>query len=44
MEACREGTADLFIGYGGVVVRENIAAKADWFTMKIEQLLNAMKA
>eukprot|EP00798_Chlamydomonas_sp_ICE-L_P024585 gene24585-10198_t len=44
MEARLEGAADLFIGYGGVVVRENIADKADWYIMKIEQLLEAMKA
>ena len=29
MEARLEGAADLFIGYGGVVERKNIAEKAD---------------
>lgn len=38
MEARLEGAAELFIGYGGVVLRNNIAEKADWYITKIQQL------
>jgi hypothetical protein len=29
--------------YGGVVVRQNIAAKADWYIMEIQQFTDAVK-
>ena len=29
--------------YGGVVVRENIAAKADWYIMDIQQIIDALQ-
>lgn len=37
-----EGAACLFVGYGGVVVRGNIAAAADWYVMRIEDLTEAL--
>ncbi|GIL65429.1 hypothetical protein Vafri_19184 [Volvox africanus] len=43
MEARLEGAASLFIGYGGVVVRKNIAEKADWYIMDIQQLIDALQ-
>mmetsp|Transcript_21056 Transcript_21056/g.58496 ORF Transcript_21056/g.58496 Transcript_21056/m.58496 type:complete len:275 (-) Transcript_21056:455-1279(-) len=44
LEARLEGVASLFVGYGGVVARPNIAAKADWYIMDIQQLIDAFKA
>lgn len=29
--------------YGGVVVRPNIAAKADWYIMSIQQFIDALE-
>ncbi|GLI63668.1 hypothetical protein VaNZ11_006706 [Volvox africanus] len=43
MEARLEGAASLFVGYGGVVVRKNIAEKADWYIMDIQQLIDALQ-
>ncbi|GLC47214.1 hypothetical protein PLESTB_001457900 [Pleodorina starrii] len=43
MEARLEGAACLFVGYGGVVVRKNIAEKADWYIMDIQQLTDVLK-
>jgi phosphoserine phosphatase len=42
-EAKQPGGADAFIGYGGTVYRENIAERADWYVMKIEEITNALK-
>lgn len=42
LEARQPGGADIFIGYGGVVFRENIAQQADWYVMDIQEILNAM--
>ena len=42
-EAKQPGGADAFIGYGGTVFRENIAERADWYVMKIEEITNALK-
>lgn len=42
LEARQEGGADLFIGYGGVVQRPSVAAGADWYIYKIQQLLDAL--
>lgn len=44
LEARLEGAASLFIGYGGVVVRQNVAAKADWYIMDIQQMIDALAA
>lgn len=43
LEARLEGAACLFIGYGGVVVRPNVASKADWYIMDVQQLIDALK-
>ncbi|GFR47109.1 hypothetical protein Agub_g8794 [Astrephomene gubernaculifera] len=43
-EARVEGAASLFIGYGGVVVRKNVAEKADWFIMDIQQMIDVLKS
>eukprot|EP00955_Chlamydomonas_euryale_P106916 365734-Chlamydomonas_euryale.AAC.24 len=37
------GGADLFIGYGGVVVRETVKAEADWFVTDYAVLEAALK-
>ena len=29
--------------YGGVVVRQNVAAKADWYIMDIQQMIDALE-
>lgn len=42
LEARLDGAASLFIGYGGVVVRPNVAAKADWYIMDIQQMIGAL--
>lgn len=39
-----EGAACLFIGYGGVVVRDNIAAAADWYVHRIDDMTKALLA
>ncbi|XP_076286769.1 phosphoserine phosphatase [Lasioglossum baleicum] len=36
--------ADLFIGYGGVVVRESVRSGSEWFVTNFDQLLNALDA
>lgn len=36
------GAADMFIGYGGVVERANIAAAADWYVYQIQPLIDAL--
>ncbi|KAL6759617.1 phosphoserine phosphatase [Haematococcus lacustris] len=43
LEARLEGAASLFIGYGGVVMRPNIAAKADWYITSIQQFIDALE-
>eukprot|EP00882_Tetradesmus_deserticola_P011144 GHRQ01011785.1.p1 GENE.GHRQ01011785.1~~GHRQ01011785.1.p1 ORF type:complete len:269 (+),score=72.87 GHRQ01011785.1:202-1008(+) len=42
MEARQEDAANIFIGYGGVVERPNIAAQADWYIYDIHALLQAL--
>jgi phosphoserine phosphatase len=42
-EARCEGGADIFICYGGVVFRENVAAEADWVVMQVNTLLSALQ-
>lgn len=41
-EARQPGGADLFIGYGGVVFRETVALRADWYIMRIEEITKAL--
>jgi len=43
LEARQEGVADLFIGYGGVVVRDHIAKAADWYINSFEGPIAALK-
>ena len=33
---------DLFIGYGGNVVRETVKEKADWFVTDFQELIRAL--
>ncbi|KAK9844585.1 hypothetical protein WJX74_004323 [Apatococcus lobatus] len=42
LEARQEGGADMFVGYGGVVRRPNIAAAADWYIDAFGSLLEAL--
>ena len=43
LEARQPGGAEVFIGYGGVVERPAIAAKADWYVYCIEDLIEALQ-
>jgi phosphoserine phosphatase len=44
LEARKEpGAACLFIGYGGVVVRESVAREADWYVHRIADLTAALQ-
>lgn len=43
MEARQPGGADIFVGYGGVVVRKNIAEAADWYVYDIARLTAALQ-
>ncbi|KAI3454821.1 hypothetical protein Pfo_011484 [Paulownia fortunei] len=42
LEARKPGGADLFICYGGVQLREAVAAKADWLVFNFEDLINSL--
>lgn len=42
LEARVPGCADLFIGYGGVVVRQKVAEGADWFVKTFDPLIAAL--
>lgn len=42
MQARIAGGADLFICYGGVQLREGVAAKADWLVFNFKDLINAL--
>lgn len=42
LEARTPDGAGLFIGYGGVVARPNIAAAADWYVYRIQDLVDAL--
>jgi len=35
-------TADLFIGFGGNIVRENVRAKAPWYVMNFNELIDCL--
>ena len=37
------GGADLFIGFGGVVERPLVAAEADWYVYKYNQLIDTLR-
>lgn len=41
-EARAEGGADAFIGYGGVVYRENVAKLSDWYVFSIADITAAL--
>jgi len=41
-EAVAPGGADIFIGYGGVVERPAVAARADWFVTDVQTLIDAL--
>ena len=41
-EAVAPGGADMFIGYGGVVERPAVAARADWFVTSVQALIDAL--
>lgn len=41
-EARRPGGADIFICYGGVVLRESVAAQADWVVTHMDELRTAL--
>jgi len=42
MDARTQGPAAAFIGYGGVTVRPNIQAGADWFITSFQQILDVL--
>ena len=42
-EAVAPGGADVFIGYGGVVERPAVAARADWFVRDVQALIDALE-
>jgi len=42
-EARQPGGADLFIGYGGVVFRQGVAEKADWYVMDVAEISQALR-
>jgi len=44
LEARQPDAADIFIGYGGVVERPNIAAEADWYIYQIQPLIDALSS
>ncbi|XP_051116676.1 phosphoserine phosphatase, chloroplastic [Andrographis paniculata] len=42
LEARQPGGADLFICYGGIQLRQNVAAKADWLVLNFEDLISSL--
>ncbi|KAJ8543630.1 hypothetical protein K7X08_006153 [Anisodus acutangulus] len=42
LEARMPGGADLFVCYGGVQLRESVAAKADWLIYNFKDLINSL--
>ena len=42
-EARQPGGADVFVGYGGVVYREAVAERADWYVMSIEDIVKVVR-
>lgn len=43
LEARTDGGAEIFIGYGGIQVRDKVALGADWFVYSFEPLIDALK-
>ncbi|XP_019199978.1 PREDICTED: phosphoserine phosphatase, chloroplastic [Ipomoea nil] len=43
LEARQPGGADLYICYGGVQLRESVAAKADWLVFDLNDLINSLE-
>ncbi|KAK3262377.1 hypothetical protein CYMTET_28765 [Cymbomonas tetramitiformis] len=43
LEARTDGGAEVFIGYGGIQVRDKVALGADWFVYSFEPLIDALK-
>lgn len=43
LEARQPGGAEMFIGYGGVVMRPTIAGKADWYIYDVQSLIVALQ-
>ncbi|CAN1795903.1 Phosphoserine phosphatase, chloroplastic [Linum perenne] len=43
LEARKPGGADLFVCYGGVQLREPVAAKADWLVLNFLDLINSLE-
>eukprot|EP00262_Sarcandra_glabra_P006125 TRINITY_DN1822_c0_g2_i1.p1 TRINITY_DN1822_c0_g2~~TRINITY_DN1822_c0_g2_i1.p1 ORF type:complete len:296 (-),score=47.91 TRINITY_DN1822_c0_g2_i1:90-977(-) len=43
LEARKAGGADLYICYGGVQLREAVAAKADWLGFNFQDLINSLE-
>ncbi|KAM3374009.1 phosphoserine phosphatase, chloroplastic isoform X1 [Capsicum galapagoense] len=42
LEARMPGGADLFVCYGGIQLRESVAAKADWLVFNFKDLINSL--
>jgi len=42
LEARRPGGASIFIGYGGVAFRENVAAGADWYVYDFQPVMDEL--
>lgn len=42
LEARQPGGADMFVGYGGIQVRQLVAAEADWFVMDFQDLIDVL--
>lgn len=40
MQTKRDGVADVFIGYGGVVVRDKVKQGADWYLTDFQEIVN----
>ncbi|CAH9092755.1 unnamed protein product [Cuscuta epithymum] len=43
LEARQPGGADLYICYGGVQLRESVAAKADWLVFDFKELISSLE-
>ncbi|KAG8363445.1 hypothetical protein BUALT_Bualt19G0023300 [Buddleja alternifolia] len=43
LEARKPGGADLFICYGGIQLRDAVAAKADWLVFNFKDLINSLE-
>ena len=43
LESRAPGGADVFVGYGGVQVRETVEAGADWFITDFDAFIDVVK-